>query len=70
MHIRNINVEQDFDDVICSAIIPVQPFGYIHAYTAGRQKSIKEHSSFFSVDQLHVGVALNNYRSTTAGKNI
>ena len=38
VHIRNINVERDLNDVVCSAISPVRPFGYIHAYTAESQK--------------------------------
>jgi hypothetical protein len=69
-HVRRINAEKDLDDLICAAISPVRPFGYVHAYTAGRQKSIKGHFSLFSVDQSHVGGALHKYRSTGAGKNI
>jgi hypothetical protein len=69
-HIRRINAEKDLDDLICATISPVRPFGYVHAYTAGRQKSIKGHFSLFSVDQSHVGGALHKYRSTGARKNI
>mgnify|MGYP006194651551 CR=1 FL=1 len=46
------------------------PFGYVHAYSAGSQKSIQGHFSLFSVDQSHVGGALHKYRSSTGGKNI
>ncbi len=67
---REINAERDLSDLICAAISPVRPFGYVHAYTAGSQKSIKDHFSLFGVDQSHVGGALHKYRSTGAGKNI
>ena len=43
------------DDLICAAISPVRPYGYVHAYQGGSQKSITGHFSFFSVDQSHVG---------------
>lgn len=65
---RCIKVEHDLDDVISAAISPVRPFGYVHAYSAGSQKSIQGHFSLSSVDQSHVGGALNKYRSTTGGK--
>ena len=70
LHTREINAERDLSDLICAAISPVRPYGYVHAYTAGSQKSIKGHFSLFSVDQSHVGGALHKYRSTGAGKNI
>jgi len=70
VHIRNINVEWELDNVVCSAISSVQPFLIHSCYTAGSQKTIKGHFSLSSVDQSHVGGALNKYRSTTDGKNI
>ena len=60
---RRINPEKDFDDIFCAAISPVRPFGYVHAYTGGRQKAIQGHFSFFSVDQSHVGGVLNKYKN-------
>ena len=70
LHTREIDAERDLSDLICAAISPVRPFGYVHAYTAGSQKSIKGHFSLFSVNQSHVGGALHKYCSTGAGKNI
>jgi hypothetical protein len=67
---RCIDSEHDLDDLICVAISPVRPFGYVHAYSAGSQKSIQRLFSLFSVDQSHVGGALHKYRSNTGGKNI
>ena len=58
---RCIDSERDLDDLVCAAISPVRPFGYVHAYSAGSQKSIQGHS-LFSVDQSHVGGALHKYR--------
>ena len=55
--------ERDLDDLICSAISPVRPYGYVHAYQGGSQKSITGHFSFFSVDQSHVGGVLNKYKN-------
>jgi hypothetical protein len=60
---RRINVEKDFDDIFCAAISPTRPFGYVHAYSGGKQKSIQGHFPFFSVDQSHVGGVLNKYRN-------
>ena len=63
------NLEHVFDpdkhlnDLICAAISPVRPYGYVHAYQGGSQKSITGHFSFFSVDQSHVGGVLNKYKS-------
>jgi len=48
-------VEWELDDVICIAMSLGRPFGYIHDFIAGSQKSIQEHFSLFHVDQLHVG---------------
>ena len=56
------------DDLICAAISPVRPYGYVHAYQGGSQKSITGHFSFFSVDQSHVGGVLNKYRSVGNNK--
>ena len=70
LHTREINAERDLNDLICAAISPVRPFGYVHAYTAGSQKSIKGHFSLFIIDQSHIGGALHKYQSTGAGKNI
>jgi hypothetical protein len=68
---KEVDVEKDFDDIFCSAISPVRPFGYVHAYSGGKQKSIKGHFSFFSVDQSHVGGVVNKYRNIkNAAKNI
>ena len=55
--------ERDLDDLICAAISPVRPYGYVHAYQGGSHKSITGHFSFFSVDQSHVGGVLNKYKS-------
>ncbi len=63
---REINAERDLDNLICAAISPVRPFGYVHANTAGSQKSIKGHFSLFSVDQSHVGGALHKYCTSGA----
>ena len=60
---RRVSVENDFDDIISAAIAPTRPFGYVHAYSGGKQKCIKGHFSFFSVDQSHVGGVLNKYRN-------
>ncbi len=63
---REINAERDLSDLVCVAISPVRPFGYVHAYTAGSQKSIKVHFSLFRIDQSQVGGALHKYHSTGA----
>ena len=55
--------DEYLDDLICAAISPVRPYGYVHAYQGGSQKSITGHFSFFSVDQSHVGGVLNKYKS-------
>jgi hypothetical protein len=44
---RRIDAEIDWDDLICTSIGPVRPFGYVHAYTGGSQKSVKGHFSIF-----------------------
>jgi hypothetical protein len=67
---RRIDHENDLDDLICSAISPVRPFGYVHAYTGGCQKQIKGQFSLFSIDQSHVGGVLNNFRTDRGSKNI
>jgi hypothetical protein len=67
---RRICVEKDIDDIFCSAISPVWPFGYVHAYSGGKQKSIKGHFSFFSVDQSHVGGVLNKYKISKMSQKI
>ena len=68
---RRVSVENDFDDIFCAAISVSRPFGYVHAYTGGSQKSITGHFSFFSVDQSHVGGVLNKYQNIkNAAKNI
>ena len=64
---RAINAERDLNDLICAAISPVRPFGYVHAYTARSQKSIKGHFSLFSIDQSHDSGTLHKYHSTGAG---
>lgn len=68
---KKISIEDDFDDIFSAAISPVRPFGYVHAYMGGSQKSITGHFSFFSIDQSHVGGVLNKYRNIkNAAKNI
>ena len=68
---RVIIPEQDLNDVLCSAISPVRPFGYVHAWCGGKEKSLEGHFSFFSVDQSHVGGVINNYNSIrNTAKNI
>jgi hypothetical protein len=42
---RSINAEIELDDLLCASISPVRPFGYVHAYTGGSQKSLKGHFS-------------------------
>ena len=69
-YVQQIDAKGDLDDHICAAISPVRPFGYVHAFTAGNQKSIKGHFSMFNLDQSHVGGALHKYHSTGEGKNI
>ena len=64
------NSEKDLTDLLCAAISPVRPFGYIHAYSGGSQKQIKGHFSLFSVDQSHVGGVLNKFRDEGGAKNI
>lgn len=58
-----INVEEQLDDMICATISPVRPFGYIHGWSGGKQKSLTGHFSLFSVDQSHVGGVLNKYKN-------
>jgi hypothetical protein len=36
-HVRQIDAEMDLDDLICVAISPLIPFGYVHTYTAQSQ---------------------------------
>eukprot|EP00956_Cyclotella_meneghiniana_P013882 scaffold20351_cov43-Cyclotella_meneghiniana.AAC.2 len=37
---EDFNPDRDLDDLICAAISPVRPYGYVHAYQGGSQKSI------------------------------
>ena len=67
---RQIDHENDLDDLVCAAISPVRPFGYVHAYTGGCQKQIKGQFSLFSIDQSHVGGVLNKFRTDRGSKNI
>ena len=46
-HTKRIHPETDLDDKLCAAISPVRPFGFVHAFTGGSQKSITGHFSFF-----------------------
>ena len=62
--------EKDLSDLLCAAISPVRPFGYVHAYSGGCQKKIKGHFSLFSVDQTHVGGVFNKFRDEGGSKNI
>jgi hypothetical protein len=55
--------EEDLDDIICAAISPVRPFGYVQGWSGGKQKSLAGHFSLFSVDQSHVGGVLNKYKN-------
>ena len=64
------DAERDLTDLLCAAISPVRPFGYVHAYSGGCQKQIKGHFSLFSVDQSHVGGVLNKFRDDGGSKNI
>ena len=79
LHFKNKNeeevsvrfdAEKDLTDLLCAAISPVRPFGYVHAYSGGCQKQIKGHFSLFSVDQSHVGGVLNKFRDGGGSKNI
>jgi hypothetical protein len=67
---RQIDHENDLDDLVCAAISPVRPFGYVHAYTGGCQKQIKGQFSLFSIDQSHVGGVINKFRTDRGSKNI
>ena len=69
-HAKRIHPEMDLNDKLCAAISPVWPFGFVHAFTGGSQKSITGHYSFFSVNQSHVGGVMNKCNSSGAGKNI
>ena len=60
---QDFDPDKHLDDLICAAISPVRPYGYVHAYQGGSQKSITGHFSFFSVDQSHVGGVLNKYKN-------
>jgi hypothetical protein len=70
VHTREIDTENDLDDILTASISPVRPFGFVHAFTGGSQKSITGHYSFFSVNQSHVGGVLNKFNNANAGKNI
>ena len=49
----------------------MRPFGYVHAWCGGKEKSLEGHFSFFSVDQSYVGGVINNYNSIrNTAKNI
>ena len=37
---RAFDPDVHLDDLICAAISPVRPYGYVHAYQGGSQKSI------------------------------
>ena len=65
-----INLEDDLDEMLSAAIAPVRPFGFVHAFTGGSQKSITGHFSFFSVNQSHIGGVMNKFNNANAGKNI
>jgi hypothetical protein len=58
------------DDILTAAISSERPFGFVHAFTGGSQKSITGHYSFFSVNQSHIGGVLNKFNNANAGKNI
>jgi hypothetical protein len=47
---RTIDIENNLDEKICVAIAPVCPYGFVHAFTGGSQKSITGHFLFFSVN--------------------
>jgi hypothetical protein len=70
VHTKIIDLETDLDDKLSAAIAPVRPFGFVHAFTGGSQKSITGHFSFFSVNQSHIGGVLNKFNDANAGKNI
>ena len=40
---RAINLDSDLDEKMCAAIAPIRPFGFVHAFTGGSQKSITGH---------------------------
>ena len=65
-----IDPENDLDEKLSAAIAPVRPFGFVHAFTGGSQKSITGHFSFFSVNQSHIGGVMNKFNGANAGKNI
>ena len=68
---RSVYPENDLNDVFCAAISPVRPFGFVHAFKGGKEKSLTGHFSFFSVDQSHVGGVVNKYRGIqNTAKNI
>jgi hypothetical protein len=67
---RQIDHENDLEDLVCAAISPVRPFGYVHAYTGGCRKQIKGQFSLFSIDQSHVGGVLNKFRTDRGSKII
>jgi hypothetical protein len=63
MYEFDIDPEKHLDDITCTAISPVRPWGHVIAWQGGAKKSLTGHFSFFSVDQSHVGGVLNKYRS-------
>jgi hypothetical protein len=70
VHTREIDAENDLDDKLSAAISPVRPFGFVHAFTGGSQKSIIAIILFFSVNQSHLGGVFNKFNNANAGKNI
>jgi hypothetical protein len=61
MYEFDINPEEHLDDLTCTAISPVRPFGHVVAWQGGAKKSLTGHYSFFAVDHsLTLVVSLTN----------
>ena len=59
---RKVDPEK-LTDEMKAILAPTRPYGYVFAYTAGHQQSIKGHFSFFETDQSRVGAVVDHMQN-------
>ncbi len=67
---REVDVEEEVNEILRAMLAPKRPFGYIFAFTGGRHQAIRGHYQFFEMDQPNVSSAVQAINDSSIGPNI
>ena len=67
---RELDVEEDINEVTRGLLSPLRTHGYVFGYTGGQHKSIVGHYQFFEMDQIKVGSAINYIRHNEKRRHV